>query len=51
MGKIADTIYLARDTGMEREERLKREQYCDRRNRETTEERESRPEARRARER
>ena len=36
---------------MDREERLRREQYCGRRNRETAEEREQRLEARRARER
>ena len=52
MAKITDTTYLACDTAMEREERLRRrEQYRARRNRETTEERESRLEARRARER
>ena len=44
--KITDTIYLAHDTVMEREERLRREQYCARWNRETTEERQSRLEAR-----
>ena len=50
--KITDTIYLACDTVMEREERLRRrEQYHARRNRETAEERESRLEARRARKR
>ena len=49
--KITDTIYLERDTVMERKERLRREQYRARRNRETAEERESRLEARRARER
>ena len=48
MAKITDTIYLAHDTVMEREKRLKREQYCTRRNRETAEERESRLEARKA---
>ena len=37
--KITDTIYLAPDTVMEREESLRREQYCARRNRETAEER------------
>ena len=36
--KITDTIYLARDTVMERKERLRREQYRARRNRETAEE-------------
>ena len=49
--KITDTIYLARDTVMEREERLRRKQYRAKRNRETAEERESRLEARRACER
>ena len=48
--EITDTIYLAHDTVMERKERLRREQYRARRNRETAEERESRLEAR-ARER
>ena len=38
--KITDTIYLARDTVMERKERLKKEQYRTRRNRETADERE-----------
>ena len=37
--KITDTIYLAHDTVMEREERLRRQQYRARRNRETVEER------------
>ena len=46
MAKIIDTIYLAHDTVMEREERLRREQYRARRNRETVEERESGLEAR-----
>ena len=46
--KITDNIYLARHTVMEREERLRREQYHSRRNRETAEERESSLEARRA---
>ena len=50
--KITDNIYMPHDTVMEREERLRRrEQYRARRNRETAEERESRLEARRARER
>ena len=39
MAKITDTIYLARDAVMEREESLRREQYYARRNRETAEER------------
>ena len=52
MAKITDTVYLACDTVIEREERLRRrEQYRARRNRETAEERESRLEARRACER
>ena len=51
MAKITDTIYLAHDTVMEREERLRREQYHARRNRKTAEERESRLEARIAHER
>ena len=37
--KITDTIYLARDTVVEREERLRRrEQYCARRNSEAAKE-------------
>ena len=51
IAKITDTIYLACDTVMEKDERLRRGQYCARRNRETAEERESRLEARRACER
>ena len=49
--KITDTIYLACDTVMKREQRLRREQYHARRNRETSEEKESRLEARTAHER
>ena len=50
--KIPNSTYFARDTLMEIEKRLRRrEQYCARRNRETTKERASRLEARRARER
>ena len=49
--KITDTIYLACDTVMKREQRLRREQYRARRNRETAEERESRLEARTAHDR
>ena len=49
--KITDTIYLEHDTVMKREERLRREQYRARRNRETAEERELRLEAKRAHER
>ena len=49
--KITDTIYLACDTVMERKERLRKEQYRARRNRETADDRESRLEARRACER
>ena len=50
--KIPNSIYFACDTLMEIEERLRRrEQYHARRNRETAKERESRLEARRARER
>ena len=46
--KVTDTIYLEHDTVMEREERLRREQYCARRNRETAEETELRLEAKTA---
>ena len=46
---ITDAIYLAHDTVMEREERLRRrEQYHAKRSRKTAEERESRLQARRA---
>ena len=38
IAKITDTIYLAHDTVMERKERLRREQYRVRWNRETAEE-------------
>ena len=54
MAKITDSVYLARGTVMEREEKMRRRrraQYCARKNRETADERESKLEARRARER
>ena len=51
MVKITDIVYLARGTVMEREERLRKEQYHARRNRETAEERQLRLEARRSHER